>query len=164
MRTTIPAFAGLTIALAMAAAGCKPGGTPSTHDSSVAAGVGASASAFATSPAIQHDEVVALRKMANCSSSATRGELTFAVKTGAANGQASIPGVANTPQVDLTHYSYKLLYHPVRKIEGAFNCAAPQSVRHAAWVCTKKLNLPLSKADVSPWLIGISGCIVGAPQ
>jgi hypothetical protein len=155
---------GLTLAAAVAVAGCKPSGAPHPGASSAAARARASASAFATNPAIAHDEVVALRKMANCADSATHGELAFTVKTGAATGQAAIPGVANTPQVQLTHYSYKLLFHPIRKAEGVVNCAAPKATRHAAWKCVKQLNLPLSKADVSPWLVGISGCIVGAPQ
>lgn len=155
MRKT-PAIAGLALAAILSMAGCKAT-TTAPHPA-------ASASAFATNPAVAHDEVIALHKMANCSATATSGQLTFTVKTGAAAGQASIPGVPNTPQVQVTHYSYKLLHHPIKKIEGAFNCAAPKPVRHAAWLCVKKLNLPLSKAKVSPWLVGISGCIVGAPQ
>jgi hypothetical protein len=161
---TIPAAAGLTLAAALAIAGCKPGATPHPGASSAAAKARASASAFAKNPAVAHDEVVALRKMANCTASATHGELAFTVKTGAATGQASIPGVSNTPRVQLTHYSYKLLFHPIKKAEGVVNCAAPKATRHAAWKCVKQLNLPLSKTDVSPWLVGISGCIVGAPQ
>lgn len=160
----IPAIAGLGLAVALSAAGCKAAATPHPGASSARAEVAASASAFATSPAVQHDEVLALQKMALCSSKATSGQLTFAVKTGAANGQASIPGIPNTPQVQVTNYSFRLLHHPIKKIEGAFNCAAPPSVRHDAWKCVKELKLPLSKANVSPWLVGISGCIVGAPQ
>lgn len=162
---TIPAAAGLTLAaVALAVTGCNPSGTPHPGASSAAAKAKASASAFAKNPAVAHDEVLALRKMANCASSATHGELAFVVKTGAATGQAAIPGVANTPQVQLTHYSYKLLFHPIKKAEGVVNCAAPKATRHAAWKCVRRLNLPLSKTDVSPWLVGISGCIVGAPQ
>lgn len=161
----IPVFAGLALAAALAVTGCKPGNsTPHPGASSAAAKVAASASAFATNPAVQHDEVVELRKMTGCSATATSGELTFAVKTGAANGQASIPGVSNTPQVQVTHYSLRLLHHPIKKAEGIVNCAAPAPVRHAAWQCVKHLNLPLSKTDVSPWLVGIANCIVGAPQ
>lgn len=163
MRKT-PAITGLALAAVLSVAGCKATTAPHPGASSARAEVAASASAFATNPAVQHDEVLALHKMANCSARATNGQLTFTVKTGAASGQASIPGIPNTPQVQVTHYSYKLLHHPIKKIEGAFNCAAPKSVRHAAWLCVKKLNLPLSKAKVSPWLVGISGCIVGAPQ
>lgn len=161
---TVPVIGGCILAAILALAGCKPAATPHPGASSAVAKAQASASAFAHDPKIAADEVYALRKMAGCSAKATSGQLTFAVKTGAANGQASIPGVANTPQVQVTHYSIRLLHHPIKKIEGAFNCAAPKSVRHAAWLCVKQLSLPLSKARVNGWLIGISGCIVGAPQ
>jgi hypothetical protein len=141
---------------------CHPSGSPSAHGATKAA---AAASAFATNPAIRNDEVRALRKLAGCTATATSGELVFTVTT-TTQGQASAPGTATPayPHVTVTHWSISLLHHLGDKIDAAINCAAPKGTAASAKSCVKHLNLPTSKASIQPWLIGVSNCMVGAPQ
>ncbi len=142
-------------------AGCR--GTSSPHPSASAAR--SSVAAWATSPAVQHDEVVALRKFAGCATTATSGELAFRVDT-STTGQASIPGTTTPayPHIVVTHWSVRLLHHLIRKTDAALNCAAPASTRASAKACVEHLPLPLSRQAITTWLTGVAGCMTGAPQ
>lgn len=150
----------LAAACLVLAAGCKTG---TTHPA--ASHAAASASAFATNPAIQHDQVRALQKLTGCVDTATGGQLTFKVTT-TTQGQASVPGTTTPayPHVQLTHWSLGLFHHLRAKMDAAVNCAAPPSVRASVKQCVHKLSLPTSRAAITNWLIGIANCTVGAPQ
>ena len=159
MKIIIKALIAMAL-VAVALAGCKAGsGHPAA---SRAAG---SASAFATNPAIQHDQVVALRKLTGCVDTATNGQLTFTVTTTTA-GQASVPGTTTPayPHVQVTHWSLGLLHHLRAKADAAINCAAPASTRASVKACVHKLSLPVSRQAVTTWLIRVANCTVGAPQ
>jgi hypothetical protein len=142
-------------------AGCKATSSPHPATSRAVA----SASAFATNPAIQHDQVVALRRLTGCVATATGGQLTFKVTT-TTQGQASIPGTTTPayPHVQVTHWSLALLHHMRAKVDAAINCAAPASIRASVKGCVHKLNLPTSRPAVTGYLIGVADCTVGAPQ
>jgi hypothetical protein len=160
--------AGLVLAgaaLSLAASGCKPGSSTDAKASTGASAAKASASAFATSPAVQHDEVIALRKLAGCVSTGTHGELTFKVTT-TTKGQADIPGTT-TPSpatVTVTHWNVALLHHLIRKADATVACAVPPGQKASVEACVKHLSLPTSKAKISPYFIAVSGCVVGDPQ
>lgn len=160
MKSKILTALGIAIALAIVLAGCKSGGT---HPA--ASHAAASASAFATNPAIRHDQVEALRRLTGCVNTATSGQLTFSVST-TSQGQASIPGTTTPayPAVHVTHWSFGLFHHLRAKADAAVNCAAPASVRESVKACVHKLSLPTSRAAISTWLIGVANCTVGAPQ
>lgn len=165
MNRTLAGTGVVLAGLALAAAGCKPSTTASPGASAKASAARASASAFATSPAVQRDEVTALRKLAGCASTGTSGELTFKVTT-TTKGQADIPGTT-TPSpatVTVTHWDIRLLHHLLRKADATVACAVPPGQKASVEACVKHLSLPTSKAKISPYLIAVSGCVVGDPQ
>jgi hypothetical protein len=138
---------------AVLAAGCA--------GSSGAGHAAASASAFATSAPIRHDELIGLRRLAHCSASGTGGQLLFTVSTAPAAGQASIPGVANKPHIQITHVSIRLAHHLSVKVHSVIDCAVPPSKRAAVKACAARLSLPLppSTQAVTVYLTGIADCM-----
>lgn len=160
-RKVLAVLGMLAIAVAVLA-GCKSGGGTRPTASKAAA----SASAFATNPAIRADQVKALRTLTGCVGTATGGQLTFKVTTTSNKGQASIPGTTTPayPAVQVTHWSFGLLHHLRAKADALINCAAPASTRASVRQCVHRLSLPVSKAKVTNWLIGVANCTVGAPQ